>query len=113
MLNTILTGIIVRGKEFALMRTVGMSQKQLSFMVRLEGLIIVAVGLMLSLVIGSGVGYILCSFLKKALMTYLIYRFPLGVTVIYSFVILLYTLAVTEVALKQQNKSSLIESLRN
>ena len=67
LLNTILTGIIVRRKEFSLMRSVGMSQKQLSVMVHKEGLIVVGIGLVLSVIIGGGIGYVLCSFLKNNL----------------------------------------------
>lgn len=47
LLNTILTGIITRRKEFALMRSVGMSKKQLSSMIHYEGLIVVSIGLVL------------------------------------------------------------------
>ena len=76
LLNTILTGIIVRRKEFSLMRSVGMSQKQLSVMVHKEGLIVVGIGLVLSVIIGGGIGYVLCSFLKNNLINYLNYQFP-------------------------------------
>lgn len=112
MLNTILTGIIVRRKEFALMRSVGMSQKQLASMVRCEGLITVSFGLVLSICIGGGIGYVLCSFLKNGLMSYLNYHFPFGVTAAFCLLVILCTLAISEAALKNQGKSSLIELLR-
>lgn len=112
LLNTVLTGIIVRRKEFALLRSVGMSQKQLSAMVRLEGLITVSIGLVLSFVIGGGIGYTFCHFLKGGLMTYLNYQFPFGVTIVYCMIVLLCTLAIIGAALKHQNKFSLIELLR-
>lgn len=102
LLNTILTGILVRRKEFALMRSVGMTQKQLSTMVRYEGLITVSIGLVLSLVIGGGFGYTLCWFLKSGLMTYLNYQFPLGITMLYCLIVLLCTLTITGTALKHQ-----------
>ena len=76
LLNTIFTGVIVRQKEFALMRSVGMTQKQLTIMVCCEGLLIVSVGLILSLIVGGFIGYLLCALLKNGLMTYLNYQFP-------------------------------------
>ena len=82
LLNTTLTGIIVRRREFSLMRSVGMSQKQLSVMVHKEGLIVVSMGLVLSVIIGGGIGYVLCSFLKNSLMSYLNYQFPFGITIL-------------------------------
>lgn len=112
LLNTVLTGIIVRRREFALMRSVGMSQKQLSAMVYWEGILIVSVGLVFSLAIGGGVGYMLCSFLKSSLMTYMNYRFPVSVTVIYCLIVLACTAVITGTTLKQQSKWSLIELLR-
>lgn len=112
LLNTVLTGIIVRRREFALMRSVGMSQKQLSAMVYWEGMLIVSVGLVFSLAIGGGVGYMLCSFLKSSFMTYMNYHFPVSVTVIYCLIVLACTAVITGTALKQQSKWSLIELLR-
>ena len=111
LVNTILTGIITRQKEFALMRSVGMSQKQLSAMVRYESLITVTIGLFLSLIIGGVIGGILCSFLKNGLMSYLTYEFPIGIAVIYCVCVVLCTLVVTGAALGHQNKASLIEQL--
>lgn len=73
LLNSILTGIITRCKEFALMRSVGMSKKQLSSMIHYESLIVVSIGLFLSLAIGGGIGYVICIFLKSSLMGYLNY----------------------------------------
>ncbi|MCX4269478.1 MAG: FtsX-like permease family protein [Lachnospiraceae bacterium] len=112
LLNTILTGIIVRRKEFSLMRSVGMSQKQLSVMVHKEGLIVVGMGLVLSVIIGGGIGYVLCSFLKNNLMNYLNYQFPLGITILYCAIVILCSVLITTGALKQQSKLSMMEALR-
>ena len=112
LLNTILTGIIVRRKEFSLMRSVGMSQKQLSVMVHKEGLIVVGMGLVLSMIIGGGIGYVLCSFLKNNLMSYLNYQFPLGITILYCVIVILCSVLITAGALKQQSKLPMMEALR-
>ena len=112
LLNTTLTGIIVRRREFSLMRSVGMSQKQLSVMVHKEGLIVVGMGLVLSVIIGGGIGYVLCSFLKNSLMSYLNYQFPLGITILNCAVIILCSVLITTGALKKQSKSSVMEALR-
>ncbi len=111
LVNTILTGIITRQKEFALMRSVGMSQKQLFAMVRYEGLIIVTTGLLLSLIMGGVVGSILCFILKNGLMSYLNYQFPFGIAFVYCVSVILCTFVVTGIALGHQNKISLIDQL--
>lgn len=104
LLNTVITGIIVRYKEFSLMRSVGMSLKQLSAMIRKEGLIVVGMGLVLSVIIGGGIGFALCYFLKSHLMSYLNYHFPFGTTILYCVVILLCSAGISAGALKQQSK---------
>ena len=94
------------------MRSVGMSQKQLSVMVHKEGLIVVGIGLILSVIIGGGIVYVLCSFLKNNLMNYLNYQFPLGITILYCVIVILCSVLITTGALKQQNKLSMMEALR-
>lgn len=112
LLNTIFTGAIVRQKEFALMRSVGMTQKQLTIMVCCEGLLIVSVGLILSLIVGGFIGYLLCALLKNGLMTYLNYQFPFSVTLVYCMLVVICSLLVSEIALRHQKNMSLIELLR-
>ena len=94
------------------MRSVGMSKKQLSSMIHYESLIVVSVGLALSLAIGGGIGYAVCSFLKSSLMSYLNYQFPFGITVFYCIIVILCSSTITEAALKYQNKLSVMELLR-
>ena len=112
LLNTIFTGVIVRQKEFALMRSVGMTQKQLTTMVCCEGLLIVSIGLILSLIVGGFIGYLLCTLLKNGLMTYLNYQFPFSVTLFYCALVVICSLLVSEIALRHQKNMSLIELLR-
>lgn len=112
LLNTIFTGVIVRQKEFALMRSVGMTQKQLTTMVCCEGLLIVSIGLILSLIVGGFIGYLLCALLKNGLMTYLNYQFPFSVTLLYCALVVICSLLVSEIALRHQKNMSLIELLR-
>lgn len=112
LLNTIFTGVIVRQKEFALMRSVGMTQKQLTIMVCCEGLLIVSVGLILSLIVGGFIGYLLCALLKNGLMTYLNYQFPFSVTLVYCMLVVICSLLVSEIALRHQKNMSLIKLLR-
>lgn len=110
--NTILTGVVVRKREFATLRSVGMSQKQLVLMVCLEGIIASSYGLILSVVLGSGLGFGLYTMLKNGVMSYLEYQFPLFIAMSFIFIVLLCTLSVSGVALKGQQKYSLVEQLK-
>ncbi|WP_455620274.1 ABC transporter permease [Eisenbergiella sp.] len=112
LLNTIVTGILARKKEFALLRSVGMSQKQLSVMVHCEGLFIVFAGLLLSIAVGCGTGYILCGFLRNSFMSYLNYRFPFLITSLYCVFVLLCSVVFTGTELKRQSRLSMMEALK-
>ena len=94
------------------MHSIGMSKKQISSMIHYEGLILVFTGLVLSLVVGGGIGYALCIFLKNSLMSYLNYQFPFGIAILYCITVILCSSTITETALKYQNKLSVIELLR-
>lgn len=110
--NTIWTGIITRQKEFAMMRSVGMSGAQLKKMVQQEGLLTVAAGLVLSVVCGSALGAVLCRVLQQSAMSYLEYSFPLAITAAFCAVVLLITVAITHIALKGLAKVPLVEQLK-
>ena len=65
-----------------------------------------------AMIIGGGIGYVLCSFLKNNLMNYLNYQFPLGITILYCAIVILCSVLITTGALKQQSKLSMMEALR-
>ena len=94
------------------MRSVGMSQKQLSVMVHKEGLIVVGMGLVLSVIIGGGIGYVLCSFLKNNLMSYLQYQFPWPVVLIYLAILLMVQFILISYTTGNLKKQSLVEQIR-
>ena len=77
-----------------------------------EGLLIVSIGLILSLIVGGFIGYLLCALLKNGLMTYLNYQFPFSVTLFYCVLVVICSLLVSEIALRHQKNMSLIELLR-
>lgn len=81
-------------------------------MVCCEGLLIVSIGLILSLIVGGFIGYLLCTLLKNGLMTYLNYQFPFSVTLFYCVLVVICSLLVSEIALRHQKNMSLIELLR-
>ena len=105
LVNTILTGIVVRRQEFSIMRSVGMTQRQLTSMVQQESLITSAYGLILSLLLGGITGFGLCMMLKQNIMTYMEYHFPYVFAAVFVVIVIISTLAVTKLALKNLMKS--------
>ena len=91
----------MRGKEFALLRSVGMSQKQLSAMVHSEADCSFCRTYFIA---GCWRRDRILSlhFLKNSLMNYLNYQFPFGITILYCVIVLLCSGAITGTALKYQ-----------
>ena len=64
MLNTLITNILTRKREFAMLQSVGMTTKQLSHMIQIEGLMLTAGNLVITLVFGTAAGYAMVRILQ-------------------------------------------------
>jgi putative ABC transport system permease protein len=62
--NTVNTNLILRQREFGILRAVGMTRSQLKKMLAYEGLIIGVVSSVFSVIIGLGLSYVLYYLLK-------------------------------------------------
>lgn len=65
MANTIITGVVTRKRELGILQAVGMTNRQLNWMLQLEGVIFSAGTVLVSLLIGCPLGYALFSYGKK------------------------------------------------
>lgn len=65
MANTIITGVVTRKRELGVLQAVGMTNRQLNLMLQLEGILISAGTVAVSLTIGSPMGYALFHFAKE------------------------------------------------
>ena len=64
LINTLITNILTRDHEFAMLQSVGMTRKQLSGMLRMEALILAGGNLLITLVIGTSAGYVMIKILR-------------------------------------------------
>lgn len=65
MANTIITGVITRKKELGILQATGMTNRQLNQMLQLEGIIFSAGTILVSLVIGTPLGYAAFHYAKE------------------------------------------------
>lgn len=65
MANTIITGVITRKKELGILQATGMTNRQLNQMLQLEGIIFSAGTILVSLVIGTPLGYAVFQYAKE------------------------------------------------
>lgn len=108
--NSVLTSIITRRKELAMLQSIGMTGKQLKKMLSFEGLYFAAGTVVASIIIGSLVSVIIVRAISNSIwfFTYKFVIFPM--LVIYPFLIVL-TVIIPAIIYRKISKTSIIERL--
>lgn len=96
------------------MQAVELSNKQLSKTLLIEGLIYTIGTMILSVTIGSLVGYIVCKvFSAMSVFGEVNYQFPVLEMIVYLIIILIVQLYFSAVAIKQVKKQTLVERIQS
>lgn len=77
LINTMITSILTRKREYGMLQAVGLSNKQLRQMLQIEGMYYAGISSLLSVIFGTGFGYLCFKLYKKAGADYAEYEFPL------------------------------------
>lgn len=110
LINTLMTNFVSRQQEFGVLRSVGLSNKQLSEMLRIESFYYVLTTIVITLTIGTILGYVLCgTFSQVGLLGELDYTFPLLPMFIFFVVITIIALGYSILAIRYCERRSLVE----
>lgn len=112
LINTMVTSIISRKKEIGILQAIGMSDKQLLKILKLEGVFYTISTLIFSLIFGSAIGYLGYKVMYNTGAKYMIYKFPIIPAVIVVVVMILVQFAIGYVINKIFDKESLIDRIR-
>lgn len=112
MMNTLITNIVTRKQELAMLESIGMTKKQIKKMLLGESLILVIATVGVTMTIGAGCGYMLCKILYNMGAAYMSFRFPLGFALAYGVVLVAVPMIITFVSMKSFSKEALVERLR-
>lgn len=112
LINTMITSIISRKKEIGILQAIGMSDKQLLKMLKLEGVFYTISTLISSLVLGSAIGYLGYKVMYNTGAEYMIYKFPILPSIIVVIVMILVQIIISYVINKMFDKDSLIDRIR-
>jgi putative ABC transport system permease protein len=82
--NTMLINVHARGREFSVLRTIGMDRWQIAKMLLAEGIIVGLVGALLAAAVGNALGAISVSFLDHFTLFDYAFTFSIGDTVLFS-----------------------------
>ena len=112
MMNTLITNIVTRKQELAMLESIGMSKSQIRKMLLGESLLLVIATVGVTLTIGTLCGYFLCNMLYNNGMYYMSFKFPTVFTLAYVVVLTIVPLIITIASMKSFSKEALVERLR-
>ncbi len=109
--NTITTNMELRKPEFAMLKSVGMTKKEFTRMIRLESLFMGLKSLLFGIPIGIVLSILIYSFLGRN--EGLPYHFPLGPVLITIIAVFLLISVIMKYSMSKINKQNTIETIRN
>lgn len=111
LINTVISGFSTRKREFSVLESLGMEQRQLRKMLFCESIIQMLPSLILTFYVGTLAGFALIQFLRQS-ATYLQYTFPIMAAIFYLLALLGLPLILTAGCLRTQEKIPLVERIR-
>ena len=112
MMNTLITNIVTRKQELAMLESIGMAKGQIRKMLLGESLILVLAAVGVTMTIGTVFGYVLTNLLHNGGAFYITFKFPLTFSLAYAVVLIAVPLIITLVSMKSFSKEALVERLR-
>lgn len=112
LINTLVSNIMSRKREFAMLRSIGMSTRQLSQMIIGEGIMLVVRNMIVTFVFGTAAGYALICAMKNLGANYLHWHFPIWYLLGYAALVLAAPVIISEAVIKILDKKTLVERLR-
>ena len=109
--NTITTNMNLRKQEFAMLKSIGMTNKQFIKMIRLESVFIGAESLFIGIPIGIGLSYLIYHFMIEE--SNLPFKLPLLAIIISIIVVYLLITVLMKYSLSKIEKDNIIETIRN
>lgn len=108
-INTMITSIISRKTEFAMIEAVGMTKKQLKKMLLLEGLYYGIIITISNITLGSLATILGFNIMK---LRYSVYTYPIGALILCTIAVFLVSLIVPLVVYNSVNKDSIVDRIR-
>ncbi len=112
MMNTLITNIVTRKQELAMLESIGMSRGQIRKMLLGESLFLVLVTVGVTMTVGTACGYVMSDMLYNNGAIYMAFRFPAVFAIAYAGVLTLVPLAITFVSMRSFSREALVERLR-
>ncbi len=112
MMNTLITNIVTRKQELAMLESIGMGKGQMRKMLLGESLLLIVVTICITMTIGTLCGLALSNLLYDIGAVYMAFRFPIVFALAYVGVLTAVPLLITVASMHSFSKEALVERLR-
>ncbi len=112
LVNTTITNFLSRRQEIGMLQAIGLSKKQLIKMLCYKGWIYSAFAALVTLVLGTGLGFLSVQVVVKTMNPYFYYSFPWLVVWMYLAILLIVQLILISYTTGNLKKQSLVEQTR-
>ncbi|MBD8919422.1 MAG: FtsX-like permease family protein [[Eubacterium] rectale] len=111
-INTLSTGMELRSREFATLRSIGMTDKQFAGMVRLESVFISVKALVIGVPLGILISYLLCAIMNR-MGGAIIYEPPYKAIILCIVVVIMLIYAIMKLSMTKLRHNNIIETIKN
>lgn len=111
-INTLSTGMELRSREFATLRSIGMTDKQFAGMVRLESVFISVKALVIGVPLGIFISYLLCVMMNR-MDDAIIYEPPYKAIILCIVVVIMLIYAIMKLSMTKLRHNNIIETIKN
>ncbi len=111
-INTLSTGMELRSREFATLRSIGMTDKQFAGMVRLESVFISVKALVIGVPLGILISYLLCVIMNR-MDDAIIYEPPYKAIILCIVVVIMLIYAIMKLSMTKLRHNNIIETIKN
>lgn len=111
-INTLSTGMELRSREFATLRSIGMTDKQFAGMVRLESVFISVKALVIGVPLGILISYLLCVMMNR-MDNAIIYEPPYKAIILCIVVVIMLIYAIMKLSMTKFRHNNIIETIKN
>ena len=111
-INTLSTGMELRSREFATLRSIGMTDKQFVGMVRLESVFISVKALAIGVPLGILISYLLCVMMNR-MGGAIIYKPPYKAIILCIVVVIMLIYAIMKLSMMKLRHNNIIETIKN
>lgn len=111
-INILSTGMELRSREFATLRSIGMTDKQFAGMVRLESVFISVKALVIGVPLGILISYLLCVMMNR-MDDAIIYEPPYKAIILCIVVVIMLIYAIMKLSMTKLRHNNIIETIKN